>query len=60
MRYYCYECHRECSTMPVDDAFPFEFWGEVGIHHESFLMCEQCGSYEIEELSSEEENIIQP
>lgn len=54
-KYYCHECKRQCSVIPVDDIFPYEFWGQISTHRETYIMCEQCGSYEVEEYENEEE-----
>lgn len=49
VNYYCYECDRQCSTIPVDECHPSEAWGAVMWITETYLMCEQCGGYQVEE-----------
>lgn len=53
-KHYCLDCQRECSTIPVDECHPSEAWGTTLSIPETYLMCEQCGSYEITENIEEE------
>lgn len=48
--YYCIDCENICEGTPVQETTPSEFWGTVEYTTETYLLCENCGSDELEEL----------
>lgn len=60
MRYYCRVCDEPCEVIAKEEAYPYEFWGQASYYREYFLICENCGSFELEELypDSQESDII--
>jgi len=47
--WYCHDCNRETTVIRCEDEVPYEFWGETGWYKEYFMICEICGSYNIQE-----------
>ena len=47
--YYCHDCCNQCAPMEADEVIHSEFGGSCLWNTETYLMCELCGSYEVEE-----------
>lgn len=41
---WCDSCGEPCGVVRLKDSFPFEYWGERGIHTDTFLVSDCCGA----------------
>ena len=42
-QYWCEACQNPCEAVRLRDSFPFEFWGQKGIHDEYYTVSDCCG-----------------
>lgn len=41
---WCEACHKPCEAVRLKESFPFECWGERGIHTDYYLVSDCCGA----------------